>query len=125
MPKITFIGAGSTIFAKNLMGDILSFPELAGSTICLHDIDETRLRESELVAGHIIETLQVKPAIEATTDRRAALDGADYAIGLRTGPSAGLVPLPGQGPLLTTRPLAGSPPSPGDWALTLGDVELF
>ena len=29
MPKITFIGAGSTVFAKNLLGDILSFPELA------------------------------------------------------------------------------------------------
>jgi len=51
--------------------------------------------------------------------------GADYAIGLRTGPSAGLLPLPGQGPLLTTRPLAGSPPSPRDWVLSLGDVELF
>ena len=51
--------------------------------------------------------------------------GADYAIGLRTGPSAGLVPLPRQGPLLTTRPLAASAPSPRDWALTLGDVELF
>jgi GNAT superfamily N-acetyltransferase len=51
--------------------------------------------------------------------------GADYAIGLRTGPAAGLVPLPGQGPLLTTRPLAASPPSPSAWALTLGDVELF
>ncbi len=51
--------------------------------------------------------------------------GADYAIGLRTGPSAGLVPLPRQGPLLTTRPLAGAVPSPSAWALTLGDVELF
>lgn len=51
--------------------------------------------------------------------------GADYAIGLRTGPSAGLVPLPRQGPLLTTRPLAGSVPSPAAWSLTLGDVELF
>ncbi|WP_344251872.1 GNAT family N-acetyltransferase [Humibacillus xanthopallidus] len=51
--------------------------------------------------------------------------GADYAIGLRTGPSAGLLPLVGQGPLLTTRPLAVSPPPVGDWTLTLGDVELF
>ena len=51
--------------------------------------------------------------------------GADYAIGLRTGPHAGLVPLPGQGPLLTTRPLASAPPSPADWTLTLADVELF
>lgn len=51
--------------------------------------------------------------------------GADYAIGLRTGPSAGLIPLPGQGPLLTTRPLAGSPPPAASWTLTLGDIELF
>ncbi|HMQ64819.1 MAG TPA: GNAT family N-acetyltransferase [Arachnia sp.] len=51
--------------------------------------------------------------------------GADYAIGLRSGPSAGLLPLPGQGPLLTTRPLASAPPPPGAWRLTLGDVELF
>jgi hypothetical protein len=33
MAKVTFIGAGSTVFAKNLMGDILSYPELSGSTI--------------------------------------------------------------------------------------------
>ena len=39
MPKITLIGAGSTVFARNLLGDILSFPELAESTISLHDID--------------------------------------------------------------------------------------
>lgn len=52
--------------------------------------------------------------------------GADYAIGLRSGPSAGLIPMPNTGPLLTTRPLAASPPvSPGDWTLTLGDIELF
>jgi len=53
MAKIAFIGAGSTVFAKNLMGDILSFPELAGSTISLHDIDEGRLRTSEAVAHNI------------------------------------------------------------------------
>ena len=51
--------------------------------------------------------------------------GADYAIGLRTGPDSGLLPLLGQGPQLTTRPLAASPPAPGDWTLTLADVELF
>jgi alpha-galactosidase len=82
MPKITFIGAGSTVFAKNLLGDILSFPELAESTISLHDIDEQRLRQSEAVAHKIVDMLQVKPTIEVTTDRRAALDGADYAIGM-------------------------------------------
>ncbi len=80
MPKITFIGAGSTVFAKNLMGDILSFPELADSTLTLFDIDPDRLSTSEIVARKVAGALGVQPTIEATTDRRAALDGADYAI---------------------------------------------
>jgi alpha-galactosidase len=80
MAKITFIGAGSTVFAKNLMGDILSYPELANSTLTLFDIDKERLRTSEVVANNLARTLEVNPVIEATTDRRRALDGADYAI---------------------------------------------
>jgi alpha-galactosidase len=80
MPKITFIGAGSTVFAKRLLTDILSFPELAESTISLHDIDQDRLSTSEAVTRQLAELLDANPTIEATTDRRAALDGADYAI---------------------------------------------
>ena len=82
MPKITFIGAGSTVFAKNLLGDILSFPELANSTISLMDIDPERLRTSEIVAHKLAEFFEAKPKIEATLDRRQALDGADYAISM-------------------------------------------
>ncbi len=82
MPKISFLGAGSTIFAKNMMGDILSFPELADCTISLHDIDDVRLKTSEAVARQIAATLGANPTIEATTDRRASLEGADYAIGM-------------------------------------------
>ena len=51
MPKITFVGAGSTVFAQNLMGDILSYPELAESTLTLFDINEERLKTSEAVAS--------------------------------------------------------------------------
>ena len=80
MARIVFIGAGSTVFARNLMGDILSFPELSSSTIVLHDINEERLRTSEIVGHKIIETLGVSAKIEATTDRRAALAGANYVI---------------------------------------------
>jgi alpha-galactosidase len=80
MPKITFIGAGSTVFAKNLLGDILGFPELAESEIALFDINEERLRTSEVVANRVAQALNAKPTITATTDRRAALDGADFAI---------------------------------------------
>ncbi|HYN88554.1 MAG TPA: alpha-glucosidase/alpha-galactosidase [Ardenticatenaceae bacterium] len=80
MAKITFIGAGSTVFAKALLGDILSFPELAEATISLHDIDSGRLETSETVTRALAAQLGANPTIEATTDRRRALDGADYAI---------------------------------------------
>ncbi|MCB8953700.1 MAG: alpha-glucosidase/alpha-galactosidase [Ardenticatenales bacterium] len=80
MPKITFIGAGSTVFAKNLLGDILSFPELAGATIALHDIDAERLETTALVARKLAHTLGVSPTVEVTTDRRQALAGADYVL---------------------------------------------
>jgi len=80
MAKISFLGAGSTVFAKNLLGDILSFPELADSTISLHDINAERLRTSEIVAHKIADALGVSPTIEATLDRRQSLAGSDYAI---------------------------------------------
>ncbi len=80
MPKIAFIGAGSTVFAKNLLGDILSRPALAESTITLHDIDADRLRTSRIVADRIAVSLDASPVIEDTTDRRVALDGADHVI---------------------------------------------
>jgi len=82
MPKITFLGAGSTVFAKNLLGDILSFPELSDSHISLFDIDPERLRTSEIVARKVGQAFGAHPTIEATTDRRKALDGADYAISM-------------------------------------------
>jgi len=80
MPKIAFIGAGSTVFTKNLLGDILGFPELANSEIRLMDIDAVRLQTSEVVARKVAEALGAHPTITTTTDRRAALDGADYVI---------------------------------------------
>lgn len=82
MAKITFLGAGSTIFAKNLLVDILSFPELADSTIALHDIDPDRLETSTRVAEHLAKKLNAHPTIEASLNRREALDGADYAISM-------------------------------------------
>ncbi|HZO91705.1 MAG TPA: alpha-glucosidase/alpha-galactosidase [Chthonomonadaceae bacterium] len=82
MPKITMIGAGSTVFAKNLLGDILSFPELAESHIALMDIDNERLATSEVVAHKVAKAVDAHPRITTHTDRRAALDGADYAINM-------------------------------------------
>lgn len=77
-----FLGAGSTVFARNLLGDILSEPALASSTMCLYDIDAERLRVSEIVAGRIVQSLDVQARIETTTDLGQALDGADYAINM-------------------------------------------
>jgi alpha-galactosidase len=80
--KITFIGAGSTVFAKNLLVDILSFPELADSRICLFDIDPERLRTSEIVARRVAQQLKATPEVETTTDGGHAFDGATYAINM-------------------------------------------
>src|ERR1700722_4525369 len=63
--KIALIGAGSTVFARNLLGDILAYPELANSEIALYDIDEKRLGLSELVAQRVAAQLGVKPLIVA------------------------------------------------------------
>ena len=82
MAKVTFIGAGSTVFARNLLGDILSYDELAGTEIALFDIDAERLATSELVAHRVAEALDAPAKISATTDRRAALEGSDYAINM-------------------------------------------
>ena len=83
-------------------------------------------RRGEAREAAIIEALVPDVRTGFTLVRRVLADaGADYAIGLRGGPAIGLLPVPRLGPILTTRPLAGTPPAPGDWALTLGDIELF
>jgi len=83
-------------------------------------------RRGHAVEAAVIELLAPDKRTQARLIRRMLRETrADYAIGLRTADWAGLVPFPGQGPLLTTRPLASSPPAPGAWRLTLGDVELF
>jgi len=78
--KITLIGAGSIVFTRNLLGDILSYPELAGCEIALHDIDEHRLQLAEGVARRVAAALGVVPTISASTDRRRALAGASFII---------------------------------------------
>ena len=82
MPKITFIGAGSTVFARALLQDLFTFPELCDSTIALMDINEERLRDTETVARRLAKESGANPTFEVTTDRARALDGADYAFNL-------------------------------------------
>jgi alpha-galactosidase len=80
VPRIVLVGAGSTVFAMNLIGDILAFPELSNSELVLFDIDPERLKTSEVVAHRVARTLGAKPTITATTDRRTALADADYVV---------------------------------------------
>ena len=79
-PKISFIGAGSSVFMKNIVGDILQRPALAGAEIALMDIDPARLRDSEIIAGKLISTLGVAATVTTYGDQREALDGADFVI---------------------------------------------
>ena len=78
---MVFIGAGSTVFARNLTGDLLGFDALRDATeLVLMDVDEERLRTSEVVAHRVAAALGSRAQIEATTDRRRAVDGADYVV---------------------------------------------
>ena len=80
MIKIAIIGAGSTVFMKNIVTDIVLEPGLETAHIALHDIDAARLATSEKVAHRIAETTGTTPTISATLDRRAALQDADFVI---------------------------------------------
>ena len=84
MPKITFMGAGSTVFAKNVLGDAMLTPALRESVISLYDIDAERLKESELMLRAINATCNENRAtIEAycgVENRKDALRGADFVV---------------------------------------------
>ena len=80
MTRIVFIGAGSVEFTRNLLGDILTFPELADSEIVLHDISAERLKTAEAMARWTNEAVGARARVESHLDRRRALDGADFAI---------------------------------------------
>ena len=80
MTRIVFIGAGSVEFTRNLLGDILTFPELADAEIVLHDIVEERLATAEAMARWTNQAAGAHARITTTTDRRRALDGADFAV---------------------------------------------
>src|SRR5215210_1176176 len=78
MPKITFIGAGSVVFTRNLCSDILLTPALQNATISLMDIDAGRLAQARDLVQALIDGRKLDARVEATTNRREALRGADY-----------------------------------------------
>lgn len=80
MLKITFIGAGSTIFAKNVLGDCILTPEIGEFEAALYDIDVQRLKESHDMLENINRNMGGKAVIRSYTDRRTALKGAGYVV---------------------------------------------
>lgn len=80
MSKITFLGAGSTVFAKNVLGDCMLVPALEGFEFALFDIDEQRLRDSEKMLTNLKESLNKNIRITAYFDRKEALRDAKYVI---------------------------------------------
>ncbi|MCU7728588.1 alpha-glucosidase/alpha-galactosidase [Actinoplanes sp. KI2] len=80
MTVIAFLGAGSVVFTRELLADILSFAELRDVTLSLHDIDPERLETAEAIARRTADQLGCAPTIRVSLDRRASLEGADFVI---------------------------------------------
>jgi alpha-galactosidase len=78
--KITFMGAGSTVFAKNVLGDCMQTPALQDFELALFDIDLERLHDSEQMLQNIKRTSGSNCTIKAYTDRKEALRGAKYVV---------------------------------------------
>ena len=84
MLKITFMGAGSTVFAKNVLGDVMSTPALRECEIALYDIDPTRLKESlqilTVINANINENRAIIKPYLGVESRKEALRGATFVV---------------------------------------------
>ncbi|WP_067844093.1 alpha-glucosidase/alpha-galactosidase [Amphibacillus sediminis] len=80
MSKITFLGAGSTVFAKNVLGDCMTVEALQDFEFALFDIDHQRLNDSEMMLNHLKKSLNSNVKVMAYQDRKEALRDANYVI---------------------------------------------
>jgi len=80
MTRIAFVGAGSVVFTRNLLADVLELPALGGIEIALHDVDARRLETAAAMARHVADARGASPRITAHAERHAALDGADFVV---------------------------------------------
>jgi len=95
MTKIAIIGAGSHVFSRRLISDILTWPSLREATLSLMDLNPDSLGLMTTLAGRMIEQMGLDTPLEATTDLRAALTGADYVIvAIRVDPGYNHVSVP-------------------------------
>lgn len=79
-PKIAFIGAGSTVFMKNIVSDLLKRSALRDCHLALMDIDSERLGESSMVAKKLVAGQMSAARVTEHTNQREAVDGADFVI---------------------------------------------
>jgi len=80
MAKIAMIGAGSIVFCKTLLNDMMATPALQGSTYALMSPTESKLRRMETFAKRMVSENGLDAQVYATTDRREAIRDADYVI---------------------------------------------
>ena len=80
MTRVAFLGAGSTIFAKNVLGDCILTPGIPDLSISLHDIDPVRLDDSKRMIENIARNTGRHVSVDALLDRRASLRGADFVV---------------------------------------------
>src|SRR5512133_3244196 len=80
MTRVAFLGAGSTVFAKNVLGDCILTPEIPDLEIALHDIDPVRLEDSRRMVENIARNAGRAVPVTARLDRREALRGADFVV---------------------------------------------
>jgi alpha-galactosidase len=80
MPKITYVGAGSSTFAARLISDLVATPGLESGIFALVDIDPGRLELSRQIAEKVVDLSGRDWQVTTTTDRTEALPGSDYVI---------------------------------------------
>ena len=80
MTKIAIIGAGGYEFPLQLMNDFLSFPSTQDAHYALMDIDPLALARTERLARRLVDAHRLPAKIDPTTDRAAALNGADFVV---------------------------------------------
>ena len=80
MPKVTFVGAGSAVFARQLMTDVLAVDGLDDGVFALVDVDGTRLELARRIAERLVELSGKRWTVNASTERSEVIGGSDYII---------------------------------------------
>jgi len=78
--KVAMIGAGSVVFCKTLLSDMMATPALAGTEFALMDPAETRLHRMEAFAKRMLKDNGIAGGVWSTTNRREAIKDADFVV---------------------------------------------